>query len=148
MARQVYELIFLGEVQATKNEKMPVRRRTGKLGLITKPEVSLAMDRLALQIPGYMRDLRLEHPDLDVYFDVCRDTIDRDNIASSLIDLCWRYGVIVDDDVKHFNGVVTLHPARMASQWKTKLRFRENPPAVVGLTVAGRSSGSARRRAS
>jgi hypothetical protein len=103
---------------------MPVRRKTGKLGLITKPKVSQAMDRLAMQIPGWVRDLNLEHPDVEVRFFVCRDSIDRDNIFSSLLDLLWKYNVIKDDQIKNFNGLITLHPAIIGDEWKTEIQLR------------------------
>ena len=124
---RVIDLTFLGEVPAHKNEKMPVRRRSGKLGLITKPKASLAMDRLALQIPSCIRDSKMEHPDLDIYFLVGRNTVDRDNCACALIDLCVRYGVISSDNVQHFNGTITLHPAVLGKEWKTVLKFKPRP---------------------
>lgn len=113
------ELEFLGETVSTKNQKMPVLRRTGKAGIAIKPEARLARDRLASQIPGYLRDLNLQHPDVDVYFWVGRKRVDRDNIWSTICDLLVTYGVLSGDSVKHLNGRITLHPAVIGEDWRT-----------------------------
>jgi len=118
-------LEFIGEVPAKKNEKMPVIRNSGKPSLITKPKSSLAVDRLAIQIPGFARDIYLKHPDLDMYFIVPRGNVDRDNVLSTILDLLWQYGVIEDDNVKHFNGRITLHPAVIGDTWKTTVVLYE-----------------------
>jgi hypothetical protein len=102
---------------------MPIRRRKKNgqmgMGLATKPEAREAMNRLAMQIPGEFRDLRLRHPRTEVWFYVARDDFDRSNGWCCLEDLLWQYGVIVDDCVREFNAELVLHPAELGDEWRT-----------------------------
>lgn len=125
-----YVLEFHGEPPAHKNEKMPAmrRRKDGSkyAGLITKPESKLMMDRLALQIPGSLRDLKLRHPDITMQFYVGREDVDKSNMWCAIEDLLWKYGVLVDDSVKHSNGHFHMPPAIVigGNNWKSIVTLR------------------------
>ena len=126
-----YEIVLLGEVVSSKNEKMAVLRKrksdTAKgavgshyAGIALKPKAKLSMDRIAMQIPGELRDLKLEHPRIDMFFIVGREDVDVDNIFSTVLDLLVKYGVLVDDNVRHCNGVKKLWPAEFnLNRWET-----------------------------
>lgn len=132
-----HTLTIFGEILSHKNEKAAVmaRRRKdtakGKAGtqyakVVTKSVAKESMNRAAMQIPGELRDLKLQHPDLDVYFVVGRLNVDRDNILSSVLDLLVEYGVLADDNVAQFNGAVTLHPAMLRENgWETTILLKE-----------------------
>ncbi len=129
-----YELEILGELPSHKNEKQGVirtrTRDTAKgsagstyAGVMTKPDVKLILQRAAMQIPGELRDLKLRHPEMVVHFTVAREDVDRDNIFSTVLDMLYDYGVIADDNVRHFNGVVKLMPAIVGEEWKTWIQM-------------------------
>lgn len=110
---------LFGEPPAHKNEKMPVRRKSGRLGLITKPMASLKKDRLQIQIPAEYRNLKLVHPRVEMQFYVMREDFDRSNGWCVIEDLLWQTGVIVDDCVKYFNGPLAMPGAVLCDEWKT-----------------------------
>lgn len=133
-----YELRIIGEILSHKNQKAAVmaRRRhdtaKGKAGtpyakVVTKSVAKESMNRAAMQIPGELRDLKLEHPDLDVQFVVGRENVDRDNILSSILDLMVHYGVLSSDSVAKCNGTIVLHPAIVRkNEWEITINLKEN----------------------
>ena len=132
MSREPIVLTFYGEPPAHKNEKMPIRRRKKNgemgMGLATKPAAKEAMNRLAVQITGEYRDLKIRHPHVEVWFYVMRDDFDRSNGWCCIEDLLWQYGVTVDDCVREFNGELLIHPAILCKEWKTVVAL--TPPAL------------------
>lgn len=100
-------LHLLGHVPAKKNNWRP--RKGG--GIVLDRDTREAIDRLAMQIPGRFRDLRLESPEIEFYFTYMRGGWDRDNAATTLLDVLVEYGVLYDDNIKRGNGKITIHPA-------------------------------------
>jgi hypothetical protein len=128
-------LEFFGPVPSVKNEKQATMRKrkratpkgeAGSLypGITIKPTARLALQRLEFQVPGDLRGLRLVHPDIDVEFYVDGPDFDRDNIWSTLCDVLVRYEVLVDDDIRHLNGDIRLHPAVVTDHWRTVIRLK------------------------
>ena len=56
------------------------------------------------------------HPRVDVYFETVNASQDRDGIWTTVLDCLKRAGVIHDDSIRHFNGTVVLHPAKIVAQ--------------------------------
>lgn len=97
-----------GHVPGKKNLYVP--NKDGK-GFHIDREVKAAIDRLAMQIPGQYRDLKLEHPDIDFNFTYRTANWDKDNAATTLLDLLVEYGVLFNDNIAHCNGRVSTNPA-------------------------------------
>ena len=128
-----YEIVLLGEVVASKNEKMAVMRKrksdTAKgvagshyAGIALKPAAKESMDRIAMQIPGELRDLKLRHPRIEFNFVVGRINVDRDNIVSTVLDLLVLYGVMENDSVASCNNMIVIHPAHLRpDEWETRI---------------------------
>ena len=126
-----YEITILGELPSHKNEKVATRRKRKKdtakgvagttyMGIRTKSAVKDAMDRAGLQIPGELRDLKLRHPDIEMFCVVGREDVDTDNIFSTVLDILVKYGVLADDNCRHCNGTKTSHPAKIVpNEWET-----------------------------
>lgn len=105
---ETVEIEFLGKIPSKKNSYTP---RKGGHGMFKSKELTQQLDRLAMQIPGDVRDLKLESPEIDFYFRYQSANWDRDNAATSLMDLLVNYGVLVNDNIKRSNGRITIHPA-------------------------------------
>lgn len=106
-----YEFKLLGPLRAKKNRYTP---RRDKRGFFKSSKLQEQIDRIAIQIPGELRDLKLESPDMEVWFYSPSRRFDRDGSLTTLLDILKQYGVIVDDNVAHFNGTVVLHPCLFA----------------------------------
>lgn len=99
---------FRGRVPSKKNRYSP---RKDKPGFFKDSKLQAELDRLAMQIPGQYRDLKLESPIVDFFFCYVKANWDRDNAAQALTDLLVEYGVLANDNIRRFNGTVTIHPA-------------------------------------
>jgi hypothetical protein len=78
---------------------------------ITSESVKESLDRLAMQIPGDVRDLKLVHPEIEFIITHDQDRQDRDNIVTTILDLLVQYGVLADDSIKQCNGKMTIWPS-------------------------------------
>lgn len=103
------EIIFRGHIPSKKNSYSP---RKDKPGFFKNSKLQTQLDRLALQIPGEYRDLKLESPDLHFYFTYEKANWDTDNAMTTLLDLLVRYGVLKNDNIKSLNGLKVIHPAK------------------------------------
>ena len=97
-----------GHVPAKKNNWRP--RKGGGIG-ITDPAISEAIKRLEMQIPGTVRDLNLESPDIEFSFTYQKANWDRDNAVTTILDVLVKYGTLKNDNLKRCNGTITIHPA-------------------------------------
>ena len=118
-----YELHFLGRVAAKKNNKIPLRNKEGKMRFRYGDQEGL--DRLAVQVPGWARDMQLVHPDLEFQFTVQRRDFDRDNAVTTLLDLLVKMGCLKNDSVAQCNGKITILPAVISDHWATVVRLIE-----------------------
>ena len=101
-------LTFRGRVPSKKNRYTP---RKDRPGFFKDARLKSELDRIALQIPGWARDLKLESPVIDVHFKYVTANWDRTNAWQGLEDLLVDYGVIFDDNIKRSNSLISLHPA-------------------------------------
>jgi hypothetical protein len=69
------------------------------------------LDSMALQIPGEARDRKFEHPEFSFHFTYTNGAVDRDGVIVTVLDLLQKYGVIVNDNISHCNGMWQVHPA-------------------------------------
>lgn len=99
---------LLGVVPSKKNRYHPASN--GK-GFFKDSKLQAELDRLALQIPGSVRDIKLESPQIDFYITYVRADHDRDNCVTTILDLLVEYGVLVNDNIKRCNGAMHIWPA-------------------------------------
>lgn len=97
-----------GRVPASKNRYTP---RKGGKGFFKNTALQTELDRIALQIPGWARSLKLESPEIHIHFRYTTANWDRTNAYQSLEDLLVKYGVLANDNLKRANGLVSIHPA-------------------------------------
>ncbi len=102
------EITLRGHVPSKKNAYTP---RRDKPGMFKNSKLQTELDRLAMQIPGYVRDLKLESPAIEFHFTYARANSDRDNAVTTCLDLLVSMGVLADDNTKRCNGLITIHPA-------------------------------------
>lgn len=102
-----YFLRIEGKLISKKNGYQPVVK-----GFRKTQKIKDAEQMVALQIPGEMRGLNLEHPDLvlQVYMPKKSWGSDSDNGYTFLLDCLVANGVFKDDSVRRFNGTKVLLP--------------------------------------
>lgn len=120
-----YELSFDGPVPSKKNAQLQGTAKSGKKYRYYAKGVQKAMSDLEMQVPGELRDLRLEHPKAELFLTAPVDTIDVDGVWTCLVDVLKKQGVITDDNLKHFNGGVYLAPAVISDHWLTVVKLTE-----------------------
>ena len=69
----------------------------------------------------------LEHPDMRVTFHVRNQRSDRDNKLSTILDVLQKAGVLRNDSIRRFNGVLTLLPAIVDKDERTVIEIVEAP---------------------
>jgi Holliday junction resolvase RusA-like endonuclease len=107
MGQDPIEIEFRGPVPSTKNRYTP---RKGGKGFFKSGDLDAALNRLAIQIPGQYRDLKLESPEIHVYFKCQSFASDRTNKWQAVEDLLVKYGVLANDNTRRSNGTITIHP--------------------------------------
>ena len=100
------ELTFSGTV-GKKNLLRPSKNG----GMHYDKETKAILDSLAMQIPGWARDLNLTHCDVTFQQFYTNSKSDRDNAVTSMLDVLSKYHVIKDDCIFNFNGTLTILPA-------------------------------------
>jgi len=101
-------LEFRGRIPSSKNRYTP---RKDKPGFFKNSKLQDELDRIALQIPGWARDLKLENPEISVHFKYTTANWDRTNAWQGLEDLLVSYGVLRNDNIRRSNSLISLHPA-------------------------------------
>ena len=96
-----------------KNRKAP--NRNGR-GLHMEPETRLMIQRMEMQVPGHVRDLHLEDPEVEWHFTYTNARVDKDGIITTVLDILQKYGVIVNDNIRRFNGKQTIWPAERGEE--------------------------------
>ena len=114
-------LVFYGKVPAKKNSLIPV---AGKQIINTKARA--AIQRLEIQVPGWARDMKLLHPDIEFEFSMPEGRSDRDNMLTTLLDVLCNMGVLANDTVAKCNGTIILRPAKYAPEYITTVTIRPN----------------------
>ena len=107
------ELTLIGKVPSKKNRYTP--NKDGK-GFHKDNRLQTELDRLAMQVPGECRDLRLISPSIDFYQTYTKANSDRDNCAQCILDILVGMGTLVDDNIAQCNGRITIHPAVRGEQ--------------------------------
>lgn len=133
--------MLVGRIPSKKNAYTP---RRDKPGMFKNSKLQTELDRLAMQIPGYARDLKLESPTIEFYFTYIKANADRDNSVTTCMDLLVSMGVLADDNTKRCNGLITIHPAVHSSQ--EGVRIVLTPRAEQVQPVASRYIDPRRRR--
>lgn len=118
-----YEIELLEKPLAKKNDKIPFKNKAGKVRMRYGNQD--ALDRLAMQVPGWARDLKLEHPTIEFRFTVAHRKFDRDNAVTTLLDLLVKMGTLAQDSVAHCNGTIIIHPAIISDHWLTTITLTE-----------------------
>lgn len=121
-----YEIQLAGPVPNKKDYMGEGTTKAGKKFRYYKKSVQDALNALALQIPGYMRGLMLEHPDITIQLTVPNGRSDRDGCLTALLDLLGPRGktgmrVIAEDNIAHCNGHISIPPAILDGHWLTEI---------------------------
>ena len=101
-----YEMTLWGITKSKKNSYTPTRG-----GMFKNSALKAELDSLEQQVPGDMRDLNLEHPDITFQFHSRSSRRDKDGLMTTVLDVLKRCGVIVDDNISHCDGTLTILPS-------------------------------------
>lgn len=115
-----YEIELLGPVPSKKNSYTP---RKDRPGVFKNSKLRAELDRLQIQIPGYVRDLKLVSPDIEIEMQVPNGRRDRDGALTTILDLLVSTGVLKNDSAAQCNGLVTLLPVTFGPDWRTIIRL-------------------------
>ena len=111
-----YEIELSGPLPSKKNRYMPRRDRPG---FFKNQRLRDELDRLIIQVPGQLRDLKLEHPNITMQMFVRNSQKDRDNGLTAILDILVCAGVLKNDSIARCNGKITLLPAIFTDYDKT-----------------------------
>lgn len=106
------ELVFEGlPIPSKKNGLMPTFKRSGRKGLMYKPEFKGAIEALegSTNIQWGKRPAVL-HPEIE-WLITAPSPQDRDGMITTLLDVFVKCGILVDDSIRHNNGKWTTWPA-------------------------------------
>lgn len=95
--------------------------RVGKGRLFRRKDVAAAIDSLTLQARAQWCAPPVEHPTLCFRFYVPSLRSDRDNRLTTILDCLQAAGVLVNDNSKHANGVMTILPAVVDKNERTEI---------------------------
>jgi hypothetical protein len=95
----------------------------GKPSLVIDPTAKQQMNSLQLQAQGLWKYDPVKHPAVKVRFTTSNPAQDRDGMFTTLADLLQSAGVIVNDNIRHFNGTVTLEPAVICNVGDEEVRI-------------------------
>jgi hypothetical protein len=101
---------FRGHIPSKKNFHRPSKNG----GIFQDKKTKIELERLEMQVPGQLRDLKLEHPEVEWHFRYTNAHVDVDGMKTTILDILQKYGVIVNDNIAHFNGRQVIHPAERA----------------------------------
>lgn len=104
--------------------KKNLYRRGRSGGLYLDRDVKAKLDFLTFQAARQWPEAPVIHPDVDIQFYVLDQRTDRDNRLGALLDCLQKAGVIKNDNIKNFNGTVTILPAILAVRERTILKIR------------------------
>jgi Holliday junction resolvase RusA-like endonuclease len=105
-------IVFIGAVPAKKNKYRPRFGGSGKR-FFKDTNLDAALKALDAQIPANYRGLKLEHPEIEWYFQVPAGKTDRDNKITTILDILVAAGVLYDDNIRRCNGKWTVNEAEI-----------------------------------
>ena len=104
-------LVLKGPVPSKKNDRS-IGYRRGKLTMFIDKDQQAALDALVWQAKAQWKGMaRLVHPDISIRFHVSNRRQDRDNMATTLLDVLVKAGVLANDNIAQCNGRITIEPA-------------------------------------
>ncbi len=93
------------------SKKNKLRPRAGG-GQVYDKETKAAIDALGMHARiQWGARIPVSHPSIGFELEYVDHLQDRDGIYTTLLDALKKGGVIVDDSIKHFNGLVVKYPA-------------------------------------
>jgi Holliday junction resolvase RusA-like endonuclease len=104
-------LELFGHVPSKKNQWRPRKGGGIRLDRRAKAPIEFLIAQAQFGWRMITKGAPLEHPKLTVQFFVRDQRADRDNKLSTLLDVLQEAGVLVDDNIRRCNGVITLLPA-------------------------------------
>jgi len=68
----------------------------------------------------------LSHPSMDVHIYTRSRRQDRDNIVTTVLDVLVKAGVLAGDNIARFNGMLTVHPAKIDPHERIVIEIQES----------------------
>jgi hypothetical protein len=99
-------------------------------GIYLDKKTRALVERMELQVPAEVRDLRLESPDMIWTFRYTNGHADRDGIMVTVLDILQKYGVLVNDSITRCNGLWTVHPAERGEYDEVEVTLIPREPRV------------------
>jgi hypothetical protein len=106
--RERLQMTLVGRIPTKKNRLAP--GRPGQK-MHYRNDVKAEMKALLDQVFILWKRRPLDHPAVDWKLYIPNGGQDRDGMVTTLLDVLKKGGVIVDDSIRHFNGLETKHPA-------------------------------------
>jgi len=110
-------------LEGTCPSKKNLYRRAKNGRMYLSADVKAQLDSLSWQALTQRPRHPLIHPNMEVEFHVASERGDRDGKLASLLDCLQQAEIIKNDNIKQFNGTVTILPAKLAVREKVIIRI-------------------------
>jgi len=81
-----------------------------------EPQTRVMLQRMEMQVPGSVRDLKLDNPEVEWFITYTNGHVDVDGVMTTVLDILQKYGVIINDNLVHFGGRQTIHEAQRGEE--------------------------------
>lgn len=128
------QIELLGVVPSKKNMlRVSKIKRQGQRGVHLDPRTKKMINNLTVQVPGQYRGLGFIDPTITIEFISSNNRQDRDGKLITIFDILQNTQVIVNDNIKFFNGPIHIQPAQLCSVGEDKTIITLEPASITGM---------------
>jgi hypothetical protein len=114
----VHYIRLLGWCPSKKNRYRIAARGRGKVGLKINDDDKAFLDALQFQANSLWQHQPLSHPEMVFRLTTSNPAQDSDGALTATLDILQVAGVLINDNIRHFNGAKVILPADICEPGK------------------------------